>query len=102
MTITPTDDVPAPAGATHVFSWSFDPTDDEKRWRLFHGTKRGDIGAQVDIIGTQAGDGTVAQRLIVVRHGGARIAFSNAAAARETARNLLAAADELDALNESI
>jgi hypothetical protein len=92
--------IPLPTAATQVDHWQIDRLTGETGTHFVRGTQRGDIGAEVAIVGAQTGDGTVTQRLIVVRHGDDVIAFNNAAAALETARNLLAAAGELAQLQQ--
>ena len=92
--------IPLPTAATQVDHWQIDGLNGETGTRFFRGTQRGDIGAEVAIVGAQAGDGTVTERLILVRQGDDVIAFNNAAEALETARNLLAAAGELAQLQQ--
>ena len=96
MTITaPQNDVPLPAGATHVDSWDYDGPEDEIRTRFFYGTRRGDTGAhRVDLVGTQARDGTVEERLIAVGLGRDSIFFASPHAAPEAAADMLAAAED--------
>jgi Ca2+-binding RTX toxin-like protein len=89
-----------PTAATQVDHWQIDRLNGQTGTRFLRGTQRGDIGAEVAIVGAQVGDGTVTERLILVRHGDDVIAFHNAAAALETARNLLAAAGELAQLQQ--
>jgi hypothetical protein len=85
--------VPAPAGVRQVFDWGNDGTG---RWsRRFDGSKRGTSRVHVDIEGSQYADGTI-ERAIVVDADGVSL---TAAAARDIADSLNAAADELDELS---
>ena len=94
----PQNEVRPPVGATYVDSWDWEEPNDEIRNRFFYGTRRGDTGAhRVEIVGTQAGDGTVAKRLIAVGLGRDSIYFASRHAAREAAADMLAAADDWEA-----
>jgi hypothetical protein len=84
-------DVAPPADATRVSAW--DDVDGQVS-RYFRGTKRG-AKVRVDIAGSQNADGTVAERVILIDACDAEV---DAAAARQIAADLLAAADELDRL----
>jgi hypothetical protein len=97
--ITPSSvNIPPPAGAEWVDSWDWDVTDEEIRWRLFYGTRRATGAHRVNIIGTQAGDGTVEERLIAVEQVGRdSVYFASPLAAREAAAGMLAAADDWEA-----
>ncbi|OBI53471.1 hypothetical protein A5707_11400 [Mycobacterium kyorinense] len=90
------DHVPAPAGATHVHEWQAVhsvtvPT------RYFEGTHRGDL-IRVDINGSQEGDGSVRERWINVSVADTRANGLDSANIRQGARDMIAAADELDEL----
>ena len=92
--ITPTTNIPAPAGAVEVGEWCLD----DGKARQFRGTKRdlvdivGDL--HVDIVGDQHVDGTI-DRYIAVS-GDVSV---DAAAARVVARALIAAADEVEQMS---
>lgn len=89
-------DVPAPADATSVDhddweNWNDGPT------RHFRGTHRRDRRVHVGINGFQRTDGTVAERWVFAEIVGDDSLTADEA--RELGTYLLAAADELDALN---
>jgi hypothetical protein len=94
-TTNPYPDLPAPAGAVTVAEWRLDGG----AARHFRGTKRGTAETPdnrlicVDIEGDQWTDATVDRYIYVNRR--LRVA---AAGARALAADLLAAADEIDAL----
>jgi hypothetical protein len=84
--------VPLPAGATEAEVWQHTDPGSPLCSRAFHGTHRGGSGrAEVKIVGTRAGDGTVTERLIIVGDGREEIAFSTPADVREAAHHMLAA-----------
>lgn len=91
-------DIPAPADATKLTEWDRIFAVNVLH-RFFYGSQRGER-VRVEILGYQNPDGSVRERWIHVH------AVPNprddleldAAAARELARALIAAADELDAL----
>lgn len=89
---TTNNDIPAPPDATKVTEW-------ERIFavnvlhRFFNGTQRGEQ-VRVGINGYQNGDGSVRTRWIQIDE-----QELDAAAARELARALIAAADELDELD---
>ena len=89
-------DVSNPVGATKVKAW--EGHNDRRITRTFTGTERGGA-VYVGITGVQAYTGDVLHRGILVdvnnRHG---IVEIDAAAARQIATDLLAAADELESL----
>ena len=82
--------MPKPAGAERVFGWE---DDGDGRWsRRFDGTQRGFQQVSVDIVGVQWADGMVEGYVYIDAHG----VELPAAAARDLADSLIAAADELD------
>jgi hypothetical protein len=93
MTTTP--DVNPSVDATTVNDWQR-VFDSDEQHRFFYGTSRGDQ-ARVDIVGHQNADGTVPGRSIVLD--GADVV--NPAGARQLARHLIAAADEIERLAEA-
>jgi hypothetical protein len=87
--------IPLPAGA--VAADEFEVHRDGRCLRLFQGARRGTDDVHVDTVGMEERNGPVVWRAIVVdgyRLGGGRIEI-DAATARELARALIAAADEL-------
>lgn len=95
QTLLTTATVAPPADATEVGVWVDDDTNSfgQATWRTFLGTLRGTERVRVDILGTQGDDGTVSNRVVLVRCEPTP-AQLDAAAARQVAADLLAAADE--------
>jgi len=88
-----TPDVAPPADATDVRNWHL--ASDGQPYRWFVGTERGD-GPHVNIWGKQYADGSV-ERFVESDAGYLRCKL-DADGAREHARHLLDAADEIDVL----
>jgi hypothetical protein len=86
--------VAPPADATRIHNWSYIFNTDELH-RFFYGTQRGEP-VPVGICGYQNPDGSVRARSIFIDNAAAR--EFDPAAARQLARALIAAADEVDEL----
>jgi hypothetical protein len=100
MTTTNHADIPAPVDATEVTEWDRIFAVNVLH-RFFYGTQRGER-VRVGINGYQNGDGSVRERWIQVDGRAVDGQELDAAAARDLARALIAAADELDGLTNAV